>query len=177
MQIIHREWNVQFTWPMSTEIAACFIYIWDLFEISRNNRSLFVICDLYARSHFICPVGFDLWMTLFRYISKLDCNLLLVMIKASLLTGSCPPGVLRWTCVTDVPPGPARWGGGGGLPRAWSVADWRTLLDSEKKETHHWRGAIQRDVKTCPAGFWNMAAYLDLFYNMKKRKIRCTTSD
>jgi len=25
----------------------------------------------------------------------------------------------------------------GGLPRAWSVADWRTLLDSEKKETHH----------------------------------------
>jgi len=114
MQIIHRDWNAQFTWPMSIEITACFIYMWDLFEISRNNRSLFVIYDLYARSHFICPVGFDLWTTLFRYISQLDCNLLFVMIKAPLLTGSCPPGVFRWTYVTDVPPGPARWGGGGG---------------------------------------------------------------
>lgn len=53
-------------------------------------------------------------MRLFRYVSKLDCNLLLVMIKAPLLTGSCPPGVFRWTYVTDVPPGPARWRGGGG---------------------------------------------------------------
>ena len=112
-QIIHRDCKARFTWPVSTEIAVCFIYIWDLFEISRNNRWLFVIYDLYARSHFICPVGFDLWMTLFRYVSKLDCNLLLVTIKDSLLTVSCPPGVFRWTYVTDVPPGPARWGGRG----------------------------------------------------------------
>lgn len=115
----------------------------------------------------MCVFYLDLLTKLFRYISKLVYNLLLVMIKAPLLIGSCPRACSSRTNVTGVAPGSARRDGwGGGLPRARSVADWRALLDSEKKEPVSDVVETGQDEKSGPVGFWNIVAWLDHYYSM-----------